>query len=210
MADNNRQINYSIIVTDHVSDTAKTMGDNAKEADVDVRQLTASEERLNVEAKQTSAVIAQQKVDLVAQLAVIMSVRESFGALSGGIIAMGLVSDETAESLMKVNAGLQILGGMATMVKTVQLAMETFNLSVLKNAILNTYNATVSNPGRAVLAGVAIGGAVGAGVALGGYFLSQHNTTNTNQTTITVEKPSEGDRQMVQELWTVTGMGDGI
>ena len=205
-----RQINYSIVLNDRVSDQTKVIGDSAKKADVDVKELTASEERLNAEAKQTNATIAQQKIDLVSQLAVIMSVRESFGALSGGIIAMGLVSDETAESLMKVNAGLQILGGMATMVKTVQLAMETFNLSVLKNAILNTYNATISNPGRAVLTGVAVGTAVGAGVALGGYFLNQHNNNTTNQTTITVEKPSEGDRQMVNELWTVTGMGDGI
>jgi hypothetical protein len=203
--DLDRTITYSFILTDEATATANKMGASAKSADADVKSLTSSEQTLSANTEVATAKINTQKIQLASQVAIIMGVKEATSAAINGVISLGLVSDSTALQLQKVNAAFQIMGGLATGVKALQLAMTSLNLATLKNAVLNTYNSVISNPGKIALLGLAIGAGAGAAIALG----ATYNNSSSTSTQIVVEgSTTAGTNKAVQDLYMISTAGD--
>ena len=203
--DLDRTITYSFILTDEATATANKMGTSAKSADADVKSLTSSEQTLSANTEVATAKINTQKIQLASQVAIIMGVKEATSAAINGVISLGLVSDSTAVQLQKVNAAFQIMGGLATGVKALQLAMTSLNLATLKNAVLNTYNSVISNPGKIALLGLAIGAGAGAAIALG----ATYNNSSSTSTQIVVEgSTTAGTNKTVQDLYMISTAGD--
>ena len=204
-SDLDRTITYSFILTDEATSTASRMGASAKSADADVKSLTSSEQTLSANTEVATAKINTQKIQLASQVAIIMGVKEATSAAINGVISLGLVSDSTAVQLQKVNAAFQIMGGLATGVKALQLAMTSLNLATLKNAVLNTYNSVISNPGKIALLGLAIGAGAGAAIALGATY---NNSSNTSTQIVVEGSTTAGTNKAVQDLYMISTAGD--
>lgn len=200
-----RTITYSFILTDEAVDTAQNIGDASKAADADVQKVITSEKSLASSTEVAKAKLDAQKLQLASQVAIIMGVKEATSSAITGVISLGLVSDDTAVKLQKVNAAFQIMGGLATGVKAMQLAMTSLNLATLKNAVLNTYNSVVSNPGKIALLGLGVGAAAGAAIALGATY---NNSTSTSTQIVVEGSTSTGTEKTVQDLYMISSAGD--
>ena len=94
----------------------------------------------------------------------------------------------------------KIMGGAANLIKPVQLAMTLLNVATLKNALLNTYNAVISNPAMIALVGAGAGAAVTAAVILG----AQNSSSSSSTTNITVNGTTDaGTQATVQDVYTI-------
>lgn len=167
----------------------------------------AKQRELSSETKRTSAEVQAQNVSTIMQLTAIMSFREGITSLTNGMIQLGLVNDETAAKLMKFNSAFQMFAGGVQILKAAQGMMAILNASTLKNAILNTYNSIITNPGMAVAVGVGIGAAAGVGAY---YALNSTNSTNVSNTITIQGAPTAGQEQTaekVQQVYSLTGAG---
>ena len=200
MTDLNKTIEYVFKLTDNVSESATVMSQSADRAGTKLDELELKQQEARQSIDKTDQKLANQQVGIVTQLTALMGFRESVSAVTGGIIGLGLVSDETAQDLQKINAAFSIFAGAVTTIKAVQAVMTTLNAATAANAVINTYNAVVSNP--AMMAGVGI--AVGAAAGIAGALLLSSNTTNNN-TTIKVD--SGTPQQATSEIYRVVGGG---
>lgn len=209
MSDLDRTITYTFLMVDNVSEKAGQAGRSAEESNAKVQNAIQGQQTFQKEVESTDQKIDAQSVKLTQQVAVLMGVKSATSAVISGITQLGLVSDETAQKLAMVNAGFNVLAGMATGIKSLQLAMNLLNVSSLKNALINTYNAVISNPGKTAIAAVGLGAV--AGVA--SYFLLNNNSnsgnvTTNNSTNITINDtsaPSDGAKKTADELYILTG-----
>lgn len=200
MTDLNKTIEYVFKLTDNVSESATVMSQSADRAGTKLDELELKQQEARQSIDKTDQKLVNQQVGIVTQLTALMGFRESVSAITGGIIGLGLVSDETAQDLQKINAAFSIFAGAVTTIKAVQAVMTTLNAATAANAVINTYNAVVSNP--AMMAGVGI--AVGAAAGIAGALLLSSNTTNNN-TTIKVD--SGTPQQATNEIYRVVGGG---
>lgn len=200
MTDLNKTIEYVFKLTDNVSESATSMSQSADRAGAKLDELEVKQQETRQSIDRTDQKLANQQVGIVTQLTALMGFRESVSAITGGIIGLGLVSDETAVELNKINAAFSIFAGAVTTIKAVQAVMTTLNAATAANAVINTYNAVVSNP--AMMAGVGI--AVGAAAGIAGALLLSSNTTN-NTTTIKVD--SGTPQQVTNEIYRVVDGG---
>lgn len=200
MTDLNKTIEYVFKLTDNVSESATSMSQSADRAGAKLDELEVKQQETRQSIDRTDQKLATQQVGIVTQLTALMGFRESVSAITGGIIGLGLVSDETAQDLQKINAAFSIFAGAVTTIKAVQAVMTTLNAATAANAVINTYNAVVSNP--AMMAGVGI--AMGAAAGIAGALLLSSNTTN-NTTTIKVD--SGTPQQATNEIYRVVGGG---
>lgn len=200
MTDLNKTIEYVFKLTDNVSESATSMSQSADRAGTKLDELEVKQQETRQSIDKTDQKLANQQVGIVTQLTALMGFRESVSAVTGGIIGLGLVSDEAAVELNKINAAFSIFAGAVTTIKAVQAVMTTLNAATAANAVINTYNAVVSNP--AMMAGVGI--AVGAAAGIAGALLLSNSTTN-NSTTIKVD--SGTPQQATSEIYRVVGGG---
>lgn len=200
MTDLNRTIEYVFRISDNVSEKTDAMSSSIDRAGRELDSLNQKQDETRDKVERTNRDLADQQVGIVTQLTALMGFRESVSAVTGGIIGLGLVSDETAQDLAKVNAAFSIFAGAVTAIKSVQAVMTTLNTATAANAVINTYNAVISNP--AMLAGVSIAAGAAAGIA-GALLLSSSNTTN--QTTINFQDSTP--QQAVSEVFQVVGGG---
>lgn len=204
-SDLDRTITYSFILTDEAVQTANNIGSASQSANADVKGIITSEKELAANTEIATTKINTQKLQLASQVAIIMGVKEATSSAITGVISLGLVSDDTAVKLQKVNAAFQIMGGLATGVKAMQLAMTSLNLATLKNAVLNTYNSVIANPGKIALLGLAIGAGAGAAIALGATY---NNSTSTSTQIVVEGSTSTGTEKTVQDLYMISSAGD--
>lgn len=200
MTDLNKTIEYVFKLNDNVSESATAMSQSADRAGTKLDELELKQQEARQSIDKTDQKLANQQVGIVTQLTALMGFRESVSAVTGGIIGLGLVSDETAQDLQKINAAFSIFAGAVTTIKAVQAVMTTLNAATAANAVINTYNAVVGNP--AMMAGVGI--AMGAAAGIAGALLLSSNTTNNN-TTIKVD--SGTPQQATNEIYRVVGGG---
>ena len=142
-----------------------------------------------------------EQIDLLTQLTSIMGIREGVSAVTGGIIGLGIVSDETAQDLNKVNAAFSVMAGAITMIKSLQAVMTTLNATEAVGAVLASLRTAVSSPVGAAIVGTGIGVAAG----LAGGLLLTSNTTNNNSTTINVSDTTP--QQATSEIFTIVAGG---
>lgn len=195
MGDLDKIITYTFQMRDNVSSTADNMGASATRAQTSIDALSTSEKQLRTETAETTASIQAQQVTVMAQLTALMGLRSSVSAVTGGMKALGLVSDESAEALAKVNGAFALFSGAVTAIKSVQAVMTTLNASSALYATIQTYLQGLKNP--LLLGGALVG--MGAAGAIGGYFLSQNNNTTNNSTTVNVQGVSQTATATIQQ-----------
>ncbi|MFA5744549.1 MAG: hypothetical protein WC936_07075 [Candidatus Nanoarchaeia archaeon] len=196
----NRTITCAFKIADNVIEGADEAAAAAEKAGKQTDEAKAKQEELKNTVDKTTAGITAQQARLAMQVTVIVGLQGAVSGLTSGIKALGITSDATNEKLTKINAAFQIMGGLANTVKALQLAMSMLNLATVKNALLNTYNAVVSNPAAIALVGAGAGAAVTAAVILG----AQSGSSSTSTTNITVNGTSSaGTESTVQDVYTL-------
>lgn len=195
-----RTITWAFRIADNVTEGADEAAAAAEEAGKQTDEAKAKQEELKDTVNKTTAGITAQQARLAMQVTVIVGLQGAVSGLTSGIKALGITSDATNEKLTKINAAFQIMGGLANTVKALQLAMSMLNLATVKNALLNTYNAVVSNPAAIALVGAGAGAAVTAAVILG----AQSGSSSTSTTNITVNGTSSaGTESTAQDVYTL-------
>ena len=135
------------------------------------------------------------------ELSTLMGVKESVGSVIGGVTALGLVSQETAQDLAKVNAAFQLMAGAATGLKTLQVLMTSLNAQTAINASLNTFLSVVRNH---ALGMAAVGAGLGAMAGVAGMYLYTNNQSNK---TVNITVDGGGPTAVAQEIYTVVNGG---
>lgn len=151
-------------------------------------------------AQMEQAVMAVQTKQAL-ELSTLMGVKESVGSVIGGVTALGLVSQETAQDLAKVNAAFQLMAGAATGLKTLQVLMTSLNAQTAINASLNTFLSVVRNH---ALGMAAVGAGLGAMAGVAGMYLYTNNQSNK---TVNITVDGGGSSAVAQEIYTVVNGG---
>lgn len=136
---------------------------------------TAEAAREN-EAAQEAAVIKS-----VETMTALHGIQSGLTAVTSSVRTLGLVDEETAATLQKVTAGIQLVVGTAQAVKGVVTLFNSLNAVLKTTAIVSTFASIAENPAKGALV---VGTAAAAAGALGGYMMSTLNNKTTN---ITVE-----------------------
>ena len=141
-------------------------------------KASASVQRLNQD--QQNAILKS-----VETLTALQAMQSGLSAITNSVQTLGLVDQETAETMKKLTAGIQLMVGTAQAVKGVVTLFNSLNSVLKTTAIVSTFASIAENPAKGALAIGAMGVAAG---AIGGYLYS--TTQNTNNTTITVQHES--------------------
>lgn len=201
MTDLNKTFIYAFKLEDNVTSTARQMSQATEEAGKDLDDLNTKQQQTQLEIDQTKKKLDTQQLSVLTQLTAIMGLREAVSATTSGLIGLGIVTDEQAEALNKLNAGFSIFAGVVTTLKSVQAVMTTLNGATAVNAALNAFNAVLQSPGKMALVGLAAGATIGAA----GAFLVTNNNSSTSTTNITVD--SSTPKQAQSEIFQVVGGG---
>ncbi len=176
-----RTIIYTFKMQTNISEVAEEVKSNTDKTKQALEETTQKQDSLKKATEGTTEALTKQQGQLMAQITTLMAVKSAVSGVTGGLIQMGLVSGENAQKLQTVNSALNLVAGMATGIKALALAQETFNLSSLKTAVISTYNSIMENPAKLAMVGLGIGAATGVVAALmmnGSGGGSSSNTTN--------------------------------
>lgn len=141
-------------------------------------KASASVQRLNQD--QQNAILKS-----VETLTALQAMQSGLSAITNSVQTLGLVDQETAETMKKLTAGIQLVVGTAQAVKGVVTLFNTLNGVLKTTAIVSTFASIAENPAKGALAIGAMGVAAG---AIGGYLYS--TTQNNSTTNITVQHES--------------------
>lgn len=124
---------------------------------------------------------AQERAILksVETMSALHGIQSGLTAVTSSVKTLGLVDEETAATLQKLTAGIQLVVGTAQAVKGVVTLFEFLNSVLKTTAIVSTFAAIAENPARGALI---VGGAAAAAGAVGGYMMSTLNNKTTNIT----------------------------
>lgn len=181
MASNlDRSVIYTYTLKSNIAEASREIAGTAGEADANVKELATSEDRLTVSTNTATAALSQQEKQLLKQVGGLVALKSSIAGVTNGLISLNLVSESGAQKLQALNAGFQILTGFATGIKALQLMNESLNLSLLKSAILNTYNSVIESPWKLALVSAGMGAAAGVAIAYGASGSSTISNSSTN------------------------------
>ena len=121
----------------------------------------------------------------VETLSAMQAIQSGLSAVTSSVRTLGLVDEETAKTLQKVTAGVQLLVGTAQAVKGVVTLFNSLNSVLKTTAIVSTFASIAENPAKGALI---VGGAGLAAGAVAGYMYSA--TQNNKNTTINVQHES--------------------
>ena len=141
----------------------------------------AEEQLKRTEEASDKCTEAQEKAILksVETLSALHAIQSGLSAVTSSVTALGLVDEETAQTLRKVTAGIQLVVGTAQAVKGVVTLFDTLNTVLKTTAIVSTFASIAENPAKGALI---VGGAGLAAGALAGYMYSatQNNSINVS------------------------------
>ena len=158
---------YTFRAEDRISEPMKKAEDQLRKTEEASKDCT--------EAQQTAIL---KSVEVMTAL---HAVQSGLSAVTSSVRTLGLVDEETALTLQKVTAGIQLVIGAAQAIKGVVTLFQTLNAVLKTTAIVSTFAAIAENPAKGALI---VGGAALAAGAVGGYLYA--STQNTNNTTINV------------------------
>lgn len=147
---------------------------------------TATQVKTSMAEADESIIATQTRQAL--ELATLMGIKESVGSVISGVTQLGLVSDETAKDLAKVNAGFQLVAGAATGLKTLQVLMTALNTQTAINASLNTFLSVIRKP---AIGSAIVGLGLGAMAGVAGMYLYTSNNSSKNVTVNVTDTASE-------------------
>ena len=162
-----------------------------EEADRQSKQTEKSMKQAEDQARDTSVQLRSTNADQqtailksVETLAALHALQSGIGAITNSVRTLGLVDDETAQTLQKVTAGIQLMVGTAETVKGVVTLFKSLNAVLKTTAIVSTFASIAENPAKGAMvlgmAGLGVGAVAGA----------MYSMTKTSNTTINVQHES--------------------
>jgi len=181
MASNlDRSVIYTYTLQNNVSGTAQEIVEATGNADTKVKELKASEDQLSASADTATASLTRQEKQLLKQVTGLVALKGAVSGVTSGLITMGLVSESGAQKLQMLNAGFNVLTGFVTGIQALKLMNDSLTLSLLRSAIVNTYNAVIDSPWKLALVSAGLGAAAGVAIAYGASGSSPASSTTTN------------------------------
>ena len=173
-----------------------------EETGAEVDALQESMDTLGTSAEIAAEKLKTTKQEIATTAMTLTAMSSAINGVTNGLIQLGLVSDEDAESIRSVNAGFQIMIGFAAGLKSLALVQEVLNLQALKGAIINTYNSVLESPWKLALVSAGAGAAMGVAAAYGtGGGTTVQNTTNN----IVIRDISGGQAQAANSINIISG-----
>ena len=149
------KIQYTFAVTDQVTETCEKMA--------------AATEALEAATDKAKKSVDSQNISFLTQIAAVNTLYAGQRMLTGSIKELGLVGDETAAAMDKVNAAVGLVVGSYNMLKGAAKIVNTLKNAEVALAAVESYRAVLKNPAKLGLVAVAVGTAAG----VGGYFLGK-------------------------------------
>ena len=168
--------------------TADSMSRTKEALDTGVETARDTREQMDETVQAADRLTASQEAAVlksVETMTALHGIQSGLSAVTSSLTTLGIVDDETAETLRKVTAGIQLVVGTAQAVKGVATLFSTLNSVLKTTAIVSTFASIAENPVKGALI---VGTAAAAAGAIGGYMMSSIN--NTKSTTITVAHES--------------------
>lgn len=187
MADE-REVVYVFRAEDQISRPMEQAKRSLEDTDRQSKKTEKSLEQVQTQAQDTSSQIRRTNQDQqtavlksVETLAALHALQSGIGAITNSVRTLGLVDDETAQTLQRVTAGIQLMVGTAEAVKGVVTLFKSLNAVLKTTAIVSTFASIAENPAK----GAAVLGLAGLGAgAIAG---AMYSMTKTSNTTINVQ-----------------------
>lgn len=202
MSDLDRSVIYTYTIQTNLSEVKREADTTLPDTDQQVVTLEQDMESLQQTTEQAQANLVGMKNEIKGTILTLTAMASAVNGVTNGLITLGIVSDEDAEKVRMVNAGFQVLIGMATGLKALALVQEMLNLQALKGAIINTYNSVLESPWKLALASAGMGAAAGVAAAYG-----TQGGSSSSQTTniINIRDISGGQASAANSISTVYG-----
>lgn len=140
------EVRFSFILEDNVTPTAERMA--------------GAQEKLASKAKATNAELDRQRIKNIETLASLNAFRGGIGAMASSMNTLGLVDQQTYQSLQKVVAGMTLVSGAAEALKGGIGIMRALQAATKSYAVVSVFASIAANP---VLGLAAVAGAGAAG-----------------------------------------------
>lgn len=202
MSNLDRNVIYTYRLQTNFAEVSAEAGTDIEQTQADVDRLQTSMDTLGTSAEEAKNKLKATKDEVALTAMTLTAMASAVNGVTNGLIQLGIVSGEDAEAIRNVNAGFQVMIGLATGLKSLVLVQEMLNLQALKGAIINTYNSVLESPWKLALvsagAGAAIGVAAAYGTSGGG---TVQNTTNN----IIIRDVSGGQAQAANSISVISG-----
>lgn len=168
MSDSTGEIKFSFVLEDNVTPTTERMA--------------GAQDKLADKTKKTNDELDKQRIKNIETLASLNAFRGGIGAMTSSMKTLGMVDDETYQSLQKVVAGMTLVTASAEALKGGIAIMKALQAATKSYAVMSIFASIAANP---VLGIAAAAGAAGVGYGFMQMMDSadKESTTNVSQTT---------------------------
>ena len=201
MSNLDRNVIYTYRLQTNFAEVSAEAGTDIEQTQADVDRLQTSMDTLGTSAEEAKKKLKATKDEVALTAMTLTAMASAVNGVTNGLIQLGIVSGEDAEAIRNVNAGFQVMIGLATGLKSLVLVQEMLNLQALKGAIINTYNSVLESPWKLALVSAGAGAAIGVAAAYGTQGGSVQNTTNN----IVIRDVSGGQAQAANSISVITG-----
>jgi len=202
MSNLDRNVVYTYRLQTNFSEVAEESSAEIGQTQQEVDRLQESMDTLGTSAEEAAEKLKATKQEVAMTVMTLTAMASAVNGVTNGLIQLGIVSEEDAETIRNVNAGFQVMIGLATGLKSLVLVQEMLNLQALKGAIINTYNSVLESPWKLALVSAGAGAAIGVAAAYGtAGGSSVQNTTNN----IVIRDVSGGQAQAANSISVITG-----
>lgn len=177
---------YTFRAEDKISEPMRKAEEQLKRTEEASQKCTQAQE---------SAILKSVEV-----MTALQAVQSGLSAVTSSVRTLGIVDEETAMTLQKVTAGIQLVVGTAQAIKGVVTLFQTLNAVLKTTAIVSTFASIAENPVKGALI---VGGAALAAGAVGGYMYSalQQNNSTTNITVQHTETARQAETVVDTGTW---------
>ncbi len=145
-------INWTFNMVDNVSGTTK--------------QMAESQNQLAGSASAAKASMDSQNISFLAQTAAVMATYSGVRQLTSSLTELGLVSENDAVKLQKLNATLGLVAGGFQLMKGATQIIKMLTQAEIGLAAVESFRAVLNSPAKIALVGAGLGLAAGVGAAL--------------------------------------------
>lgn len=166
-------------------------------------KVAAGQRDVAVGAQQAQAAVDSASISFIKQLAAASALRHGIVGITNGLDTLGLISDDTTESLRKVSAATGLVVGGFQMMKAITPIIEGLRTAELGLAAVETFRSVLNNPAAIALVGVAAGAALGVGAMM--LTNNNSNQTTVNQTVVFSGGESSDQRSTARATYEAMG-----
>jgi len=153
MADLEFNLQYRFDMVDNVTPTSR-------------KGMTAQKE-LQTTLDQTHTKMMEQTTQFISNVMALSALEGGVNALAESFVKLGIVTDEGAEKMRMVAAGVKLFTGSAQIIQGLVGVMNLLRTTEIGLAVVETFRSVLANPAKMALIGVGLGTAAGVGYWLG-------------------------------------------